>query len=203
MRDVEAFVKSMSGLAEVMGIELSEAKLAIYEDCLSKFSDQQILRAISEAARTLRFFPKPVELVELIEGKSEDRAVEAWGVVLKAIKTIGKYQSIMFEDGKIAHVVEMMGGWIELCSMRADETSIKSAQFQKMYRACSGEYDQKQLAGICEHQRALEGTRWQDRLPDLRPLLIGSNGNGIMQIDRKEPDLEAPRIEEFDSIHSE
>jgi hypothetical protein len=182
MQNRVKFVELLTGMAEALGAEMSVAKLGIYENALSDLSDDQIEKAINIAAKTLRFFPKPLELLDLVGGNSEERAVMAWGLLLNTIKTVGKYQSIQFEDPKIAHVVEMMGGWVEVCSMPADpkETGIRMAQFLKMYKAC-GNVEPKQLAGISEKQRMLEGNKWAERVTPIQPVLVGANGRKLIE----------------------
>jgi len=136
MQNIEAFTEMMFALGETFGVEISEFKLKIYKEALGDFSDEQIHKAMVMAIKGLRFFPKPAELIELMEGNPEERAIEAWGLVLEVIKRHGANRSIVFEDPKISHVIEAMGGWPELCRMRVEETGMRCSQFMKMYRAC-------------------------------------------------------------------
>jgi hypothetical protein len=183
MQDKLAFVQLLTGLAEVMGAELSEAKISIYESVLDRYTDEQVARAINVAAESLRFFPKPVELIEFIDGKPEEAATMAWGNLLSVIQRQGVYQSIVFEDPKIAHCVEMMGGWSEVCNWRVDETSMRGSQFLKLYKGCPSMLPNKKLSGLAELHPS--NAPFKHLIPP--PILIGRNGQilpeGSIQIE--------------------
>ena len=190
MQNTDAFDQGMFALGETFGMEISAFKLRIYQEALKDFSDEQIQMAMGMAIKGLKFFPKPVELIELMQGNPEENAVEAWGLLLETIKTQGAYKSIMFADAKIGHCVEMMGGWPEVCRMRVEETGMRCAQFQKIYRACPVNVPQKQLAGIEEQHRTLEGRKWVDRLTEIKPVMVGRNGYERL------PEIEGPGKDE-------
>ena len=110
MADLELIATLLDGLAEVLGGEMSVLKHQVYGEALKPFTDEQVKTAVNAAVRTLKFFPKPVELLELIGGNKEEKAVVAWTTLMNTIKTVGAYQSVVFEDPKISHIVESFGG---------------------------------------------------------------------------------------------
>jgi len=177
MQNTEAFAANMTGMAEVFGVEMSPVKLMIYEKALGKFSDQEIQKAVDVAITTLKFFPKPVELIELIDGKPDERAVQAWGTLLETIQRHGAYRSVVFDDPKIASVVEMMGGWREVCTWRVEDTSMRGSQFQKLYRGLNGcRPENKTLIGVGDQALAVSG--YGERIPP--PVSAGGSLKNII-----------------------
>lgn len=69
MDNYELFKKCMAGFGELFEKEISKTLLSIYWDCLENFSDEQCENAFKEVLVTCRFFPKPVEIIEIIESK--------------------------------------------------------------------------------------------------------------------------------------
>jgi hypothetical protein len=177
--DRKRFALNMAGLADVMGSELSELKLDFYAKALEKYTDQQIENAIMQAGGTLKFFPKPIELIEIIDGKSQDRAIIAWDTLLAAIRRYGSYQSIVFADSKITKTVELMGGWLQVCSMTEDDTKWRMADFLKIYPGINEGQEQKALMGRYEQDNVMRG--FTDRVPE--PVRIGFDADKVILLE--------------------
>ncbi|SIO26006.1 DUF6475 domain-containing protein [Halodesulfovibrio marinisediminis] len=126
-RDV--FLKRFLGLCELFGVAADEFKTELYFRALSGFSAQEVVRGIDRAVTQCRFFPKPVELLELIQGCPEDIAEVEAGKVVEAVKRVGSWKSVVFDDAVTAAVVEQgFGGWVKLCS---DMTARDEKWFRK------------------------------------------------------------------------
>ena len=61
----------------------------------------------------------------------------AWTKVYSAIKHVGPYQTIAFDDAIIHAVISDMGGWIYLCDMQEEEQPFKAREFEKRYQGYS------------------------------------------------------------------
>lgn len=158
MRDIERFLKNIVGLAETFREPtLSQFRIEAYRRAMERFDDDEIERAILEAATTLRFFPKPVELVELITGTGDDLALRAWELLQQAISRCGPYKSVHFLDAKIARVVQIMGGWIEVNAWVVDELHFRRQEFVKAYKALPVGGEPITLIGITERDNAARG----------------------------------------------
>jgi hypothetical protein len=169
--DDKRFIANFTGMAEAFGAEVSPLKINIYTRVLEQFTDYQIERAIMQACTSLKFFPKPVELIEFIQGKASDQAMLAWEQLLQAIQKHGSYQSIIFEDGRIAQTVELMGGWLQVCTMTIDETHWRMSDFTKIYQGLPGNMEPKKLIGRYEQENAARGFAKSI----LEPIQIGKN----------------------------
>ncbi len=83
-----------------------------------------------------KFYPKPGDLVKMIEGSTEDAAMRAWSSVARAIRTVGGYASVCFDDGTVHKVIDEMGGWIHLTETPTDEDlKFRGHEFVRRYRA--------------------------------------------------------------------
>lgn len=157
MQNAQKFDENLFMLAETFRVELSQMQLRAYKLVLSKYTDQQIEEGFLQAIATLKFFPKPAEIIELIEGKPSDQAILAWEKLLQAIQEHGSYYSVIFEDGRIAQTVELMGGWLQICAMTIDETHWRMTDFTKIYQGLPGSIEPKKLIGRHEQENAAHG----------------------------------------------
>jgi hypothetical protein len=145
----------MLGLVEVFREpELSQFRIMAYRNALAGFDDDAVERAMMEACSTLKFFPKPVELVELIQGKQEDKALTAWEKLQEAVRRAGAYGSPEFDDPKIVRVVQSMAGWNEVCLWPISELHFRRQEFLKAYSALGHGGEETRLIGLHEQQNA-------------------------------------------------
>jgi hypothetical protein len=77
--DFQAFGGLMAVLEEVFDKDFTLQRVEIYFRALAAWPIERIKDAVESAVRTLKFFPKPAELIELIEGSPDDQAEQAWG----------------------------------------------------------------------------------------------------------------------------
>ena len=84
-KDFRRFSKALGVLTELFDKKLSPVAIKAYFNSLDKFTINQVEAAISQSMVKCRFFPKPVELIEMITGgqkQIEDRGlVEAHKIV--------------------------------------------------------------------------------------------------------------------------
>ncbi|WP_430735151.1 DUF6475 domain-containing protein [Halodesulfovibrio aestuarii] len=135
MDDREQFLSRFIGLCELFNIEASEFKTEIYFRALSRFDVQAVVQGIDNAIVRCKFFPKPVELIELIQGSPEDVAEIEASKVWEAISRVGGHTSVVFDNPVTAAVVEHgFGGWVKLCSeMKANEEKWFRKDFIKTF----------------------------------------------------------------------
>lgn len=110
--DRSRFAEILTALAETYGEELSAARLRLYFAALQDLDIEQVEFAGEKIAGASRFFPRPVEFREVIEGSAEDRAAVAWRTFLEIAAHSG-YPSLQLADGALAFAIEEMGGYRE------------------------------------------------------------------------------------------
>ncbi len=154
----ERFLKYMHTCSEMYNTSLSEGVISAYWETMKEYSDQEIMRAFNMAFKTCRFFPKPVDLIECIDGEKSDKSLLAWEKVYKAISGVGAYESVQFDDPAIHSCIELMGGWPQLCQCKVDEIKWKQKEFENLYRVMSKREDHSgYLPGIFETDNAARG----------------------------------------------
>lgn len=184
MKNEELFKKYMAGLAEIFDKKISDILSDIYWNALKNFSDEECKIAFNRAMVECKFFPKPVELIEMMgSGKTEDVAQIQVDIVVNAIKKIGQYQSVKFSDQTTNAVINnCFGGWLKMCNelLEQNEQWFKK-DFVKYYQAYyrQGIRSNGVLAGFVEIQNGKNG--FEEHIPD--PILI--EGFDIVERDKK------------------
>lgn len=82
-----------------------------------------------------QFPPKPADVVRLIDGGGDGKALAAWSKVDRAIRHVGGWRSVCFDDPLIHACIDAMGGWIKLCETATDELPFRQQEFAKRYRS--------------------------------------------------------------------
>jgi len=181
MQDKQKFIEILGTAAEVYGSQLSEILLDVYWNVLKPFSDEDVAKAFEQAIRTLKWMPKPSEILEIMEGPLQSRPSEALQCLISAMKHVGAYRSVVFEDKAIHGVVEAWGGWMEVCRLTNDELRYKGKEFKELYQSYRNKpVDIPKLVGRIEADNTLAGyPEWIEE-----PVYVGFQG-GQIQIENK------------------
>ena len=133
-KDWKVFFGLMGLLDETFTKESSKLRTDIYFGSLADFDIEQIQKAVAVAIKTLKFYPKPAELLEIICGSVEDRAEIAWMAV---VEHLDSGASVIFDDPIIPRVIlHLWGSWPELCiNLYADKIPFMAKDFKSSYRA--------------------------------------------------------------------
>jgi hypothetical protein len=134
-----------------------------------------------------KFQPKPADIVLHLAGGSATRSLRAWTKVEKAVRVVGHYRSVCFDDPIINKLIDDMGGWVKLASTETvEDLKFRGLEFQKRYTGLMqtggvGTDYPPYLPGAAESHNAVEGMQVDP------PALIGDpmaaakimhNGNG-------------------------
>ena len=156
--------------------EVSPFALAVWWEACKRFEHAQVSRALTNHALDPErgaYPPKPADLVRQIEGTQTDRAMMAWGKVYEAMKSVGAYSDVVFDDPAIHATVEDMGGWPKLCRTEMSELGYVQHRFTQTHKAYT---EQKQFT----YPRRLIGERSADHeftsrgLSVPKPAVIGN-----------------------------
>lgn len=171
--DIPKFTAMMAGIGELYGKTISSMLTEIYWKALQHFEMKDVQQAFEVHINNPdcgQFFPKPADVVRFIEGSGETKALQAWAKVYRAIIHVGSYQSIAYDDPIIHAVLEDMGGWIKLCSVKNDQMPFCANEFQKRYMGFVNNKPKrhpKYFCGIAEIENARNGHEVEP------PLLLG------------------------------
>lgn len=175
------FYALMTGLFEMYGKKGSPELLEIYFNALKQYDLSDLSRAANQHALDPdqgQFMPKPADFVRHIEGSKETRAMRAWSKVERAVREIGPYPTVAFDDPIIHAVLEDMGGWLDLCNCPKESDFVfRGREFEKRYQGYALQ------GGAREFPRALLGLIEADcnqrNLPPPRPQLIGDRNKAM------------------------
>ena len=125
--DQDAREKTILAMAELRGRKMSGDALDLYLAAIADIPTPDLQRACATAIKRDKFMPDPSTLLE-IAGLAlpapptvADRAVTVWTHVLDAIRSVGAYQSVAFDDPHIHHAIRAVGGWIRICDTDTEE----------------------------------------------------------------------------------
>lgn len=113
--DRDAFAQAMFTLGETFNEPISDVKVEAYFDALGEFDVTQVLPAMKATLRKSKFFPRPADLIEAIEGDRDEAADAAWGAVLREIRRVGYVGTPNLEERALRAVCELWGSWRRLC----------------------------------------------------------------------------------------
>lgn len=95
--------------------QISETLIDVYFAGLADLPMEMIARAVAQAVRTLKFFPKVAELRELCEGSQTERATRAWQLLMEAVDQGGHYNSLFVDDQALASAIRRtFSHWIDI-----------------------------------------------------------------------------------------
>ena len=99
--------------------ERLKANASIYYECLKHLEPNEWQMAVNTVLkeRVYNSMPKIAELLNHIYGSPEERAVNAWTLVLEMMSRLGDYPSVRFDDDAIMHAIKALGGWVAISSI--------------------------------------------------------------------------------------
>ncbi len=174
--DFEKFAEMLSAVAGLYSKEISEMTISIYFNAMKEYDFSAVRQAFDRYVKntdTGQFMPKPADLIRMMTGTSLDSAMEAWAKVDKAVRQVGTYASVIFDDPLIHRAIADIGGWVNLGTKTDDEWPFVARDFQNIYKGYSNrrenpEYDPV-LTGISDLHNCAEG------LKKTEPKLIGDS----------------------------
>ena len=139
------FAGEMHALGHVFDTEVTTIRVGAYFNALEEHLFHLVCAAMRQTHKTCRFFPKPVEILELIDGTD----VEAWAEVIREVRRVGYYGLPRFTNPATMPAVRaLFGTWKDLCE-RLPEPGPEQLGWRKRFAAafatCSAR-DQQQRA---------------------------------------------------------
>lgn len=159
MNKSQALASLFAVMSEVYDKQLTDAAQSIWASAMKEFSGDQIMSAIEAHMKDPgegRFAPKPASIIGKITGTSkqlqisqENKALEAWDLILKAIRERGAYRPLQIDDKHAMAAIQSIGGWVGLCHTPSDKMEWRRKEFLSAYSNFNAvENLPKSLAGI-------------------------------------------------------
>lgn len=113
---------------------LDDAVMKLYLRALDGFSFQAVDRALAEYVGTGKFAPNPADIIERIQGSSDERSELAWLELLKGVQRVGSYGSITFDNPAMHYAIGYCGGWPDLAAGIQGPQDTRKESFKAAYR---------------------------------------------------------------------
>lgn len=136
--DRDAFAETLAAVYALYRAELSAAVLEIWWRALAPYPIGAVKAALGRHATNPdegRFLPKPADVVREIVGTRADASLIAWSITIDAVRIVGTWRSVAFEDKLIHRVVTDLGGWMWLGRQLEKELPFVERRFRDLYRA--------------------------------------------------------------------
>ena len=129
--DFGRFGAMLAMLGATFGVEADTPLVSGYWAALRDLDAVNFSSACDQALKTLKFFPKPLELRELAIGNTRAlNATDAWVIVAKRA---GDPWAPKCTDPLAAKIVGLLGGYKRLGQMRAGEFDRARREFEEKY----------------------------------------------------------------------
>lgn len=162
--DFADFRSLMKGVHDFYARDLSEFSLSVWWESMRSFDLPAVQQALNRHVMnpdTGQFMPKPADAVRMLAGRTVDSAQVAWAKVDRALRTIGTYRTVVFDDPLIHRVLSDMGGWVQLGAKTEEDWPFVAKEFETRYRgfAMRGERPEypRSLPGITEAENGRNG----------------------------------------------
>lgn len=163
-KDAVRFSTMLAGVHVLYRRDFSDALNDLYWETLREYDYPAVAEAFTRHAKnpdTGRFMPLPADIVRMLEGSTQDAALVAWAKVDRAVRTVGLYRSIVFDDALIHRVLTDMGGWVQVGGQDDEQWPFVRNEFVTRYRGFrerhqSPEYP-RHLVGMAESQNSRAG----------------------------------------------
>lgn len=136
-KDYEEFRGLMSGIYDFYGKNITDFAMSLWWEAMRSYDLITARDALSRHMTnpdTGQFIPKPADVIKMIAGTTTDSAMIAWTKVDKAVRQIGPYKSVVFDDPIIHRVLYDMGGWIALGNKTLEEWPFIQREFENRYK---------------------------------------------------------------------
>lgn len=133
----EPFARMFHAVSALYGRDLSADVVEIYWQALAAYDLSAVRQALDRHVKNPdsgQFMPKPADIIRMLGGTTQDAAMAAWAKVEKALRLVGGYTSITFDDPVIHAVIRDMGGWIKLTETKVDDLPFRAKEFEARYR---------------------------------------------------------------------
>ena len=173
MKNKKKYMEFMNGMAAVFDREVNKILIDVYWKILEPFTDEQCEGAFNKIITTSKFWPKPAEIIEIIQGDGSEKAVLAWIKADKAVRNHGPYVSVRFDDPVIHGVIEILGGWAKFQECPGDEWKWRQKEFERLYGIVEsrGGKVPEYLPGSVEINNNARGYH-----VERKPVMIGDSG---------------------------
>lgn len=188
--ELSDFADLLAGVMDLYGKPISEFATQVWWEALRPYDLPAVRLAFSRHVQNPdsgQFAPKPADVIRMLGGTTQDSALRAWAKIDKAVRHVGTYASVAFDDALIHRVLHDMGGWVGLGTKTEEEWPFVAKEFENRYRGYAMRNERPEyppvLTGIAEAENVRRGLRSDP------PRLIGdaTKAEAVMQSGTRRP----------------
>jgi len=168
------FAQALTACMNLYGRTITPQVIDLFANAMSAYDTDDVLSALEKHLLDPdvgQYPPKPADLVRRISGGYGDASALAWAKVMKTVRTVGGYESVVFDDPLIHAVIAQLGGWSAMCGMSDKEEPFVGRDFQRLYLGLKQRGETPNyppvLVGIAEAHNTRE------HLTNAPPVMIG------------------------------
>lgn len=172
--DFDLFAEMLTSLADLYGKELTEASITLWWRALAQYDVAAVREGFDRHVRNVdtgQFMPKPADVLKMLHGTTQDSAMLGWAKVDRAVRQVGIYRSVVFDDALVHRVLHDMGGWAMLGTKKESEWPFVAKEFENRYRGYCARNDRPEyppvMIGTAQAHNAAEGFELEP------PVLVG------------------------------
>lgn len=109
------FAEALFVLGDVFNEPVTDARAEAYFDALKGYDTARVLATLKAAISTSKFFPRPADLREMLDGDAGMAADAAWAAVQREIRRVGYLGSPSLDERALEAVKSVFGGWARMC----------------------------------------------------------------------------------------
>lgn len=135
--DKPEFLKTLKGVHDFYRKDMTKFAGSTWWAAMQPYDLAAVLDALGRHAMNPdggQFMPFPADVVRMLSGGTADAALQAWANVDRAVRQVGTYRDVGFDDALIHRVVYEMGGWIAFGQKSEDEWPFVAKEFVTRYR---------------------------------------------------------------------
>lgn len=136
----QEILKAVAPLQLAFKGNLDDARMRLYVEMLSDIPPQILEAAVKKLIMTNKFLPSIAEIRETaygikgtISGTAAPDESEAWGEVIKAVRSVGYYGKPKFSHEAITVTVNNIG-WQDICMTTNEGMNTLRSQFRRAYQ---------------------------------------------------------------------
>jgi hypothetical protein len=173
--------------------DASQFAVGVWWEAMKNYDFAAVSEALSKHCvnpDTGQFMPKPADVVRMLQGSTKDTALQAWTKVDKAIRSVGTYATVCFDDPLIHRVISDMGGWISFGSKDEEDWVFVGKEFENRYRGYASRNEKPEyppvLTGMSDsHNHKMGFNSQEPRLigdPEKARLVYKSGSSMVLQV---------------------
>jgi len=210
-KDRPKFLTILTGIADYYGKELSTGVIGLYWEGLRQYDIEAVERALWQHTQNPdsgQFMPKIADVTKVLQGRTEDQAQVAWSKVDRAVRHIGGWADVAFDDAIVHRVLVDMGGWVRICSHDDENWPFVAKEFITRYRGfkivgATPEYPRYLLGSASVHNTA-EGlakpcVRLVGNEDLVRRVIAGGMAPGVPLLDGRATHSTRPQLAGIDA----